>query len=218
MQIDLNGKIILVTGGTGALGRAIVGKALREKARVYFTYHQNAAAAGRLIAEGAKGFRLDLKKREDFSGLKECLKKEIAKLDGLVLNAAMVRDRTIANLSEEEFDEVVRADLTGPFFLVQKMLPLLYRSERGKVVAIASRVGMQGGFGEANYAAAKGGLVSFVKTLAAETGRKGISANAVAPGFMISGMTRNLPEAVREKIGKKAFWAVFRSRKKSRIL
>ncbi|HNV86390.1 MAG TPA: SDR family oxidoreductase [Candidatus Omnitrophota bacterium] len=196
MDIHLRGKTILVTGGTGTLGRAIVEKAVTEGAGVYFTFHQNQDLAKELIRKGARGFRLDLRDRSALDLLRDELRKEIASLDGLVLNAAAVRDRTLINLSEPEFDEVLETDLTSGFLLVKKFLPLLYKSPAGKIVGITSRVGTQGGFGEANYAAAKAGLSALIKTLAQEVGRKGICANAVAPGFMMSPMTADLPDEV----------------------
>lgn len=199
MNIDLAGKVLLVTGGTSALGSEIVSSALREKASVCFTYFRNEAKARELIAQGAKGVQADLGRLEDIDRLKETFKKDHAGLDGLVHNAAVVRDHTLANLTLEEFDEVLRVDLAAVFRVTKRFLPLLYRKEGSKIVSIASRVGTHGGFGESNYAAAKAGLVAFTKTLAREVGRKGISVNAVAPGFMKSGMTENLPAEVYEK-------------------
>jgi len=209
MEIHLKGKTILVTGGTGVLGRAIVERALSVGAGVYFTFYQNEILANQLIQKGARGFRLDLGNRRSLDPFKEELKKEISHLDGLVLNAGMVRDRTLINLSESEFDEVLGVNLTAGFLLIKKTLPLLYKSPAGKIVGITSRVGAQGGFGEANYAAAKAGLSALIKTLAQETGRKGVCANAVAPGFMMSPMTAGLPGGVYEKQKAESVLGVF---------
>ncbi len=199
MHIDLSGKVILVTAGTSALGTQIVERAMAEKATVFFTYFENQNKAQTLIAKGAYGFRADLRSPADIDKLKEEIKKHTPVLDGLVNNAGIVRDRTLTNLTDEEFNEVIGVDLTAVFLLIKKFLPMLYKKEGGKVVNITSRVGIQGGFGEANYAAAKAGLVALTKTLAWEAGRKKMCVNAVAPGFMMSGMTRDLPPEVYER-------------------
>lgn len=199
MRFDLGGKTILITGGTSVLGREIAGRALRENARVLFTYFQNEALAGELRRKGAQGFRLDLTRRKDVLRFGEEMEKEISLLDALVLNAGLVRDHAIVNLSEDEFDGVIEADLTANFLLAKKLLPYLFRSGQGKILAVTSRAGVQGGVGEANYAAAKAGLNAFIKTLAVEAGREGVLANAVAPGFMMSRMTESLPEEVHER-------------------
>ncbi len=199
VQIDLAGKTILVTGGTSTLGFTIVNRALQEKASVFFTYFQNESKAQELVSAGAKAIKTDLRKLEDVDRLKEVLKKNAASLDGLVNNAGTVRDHTIGNLTGEEFDEVLDVNLTAVFRITKRLIPLLYKSSSAKIINIASRVGMRGGFGESNYAAAKAGVVAFTKSLASEVGRKGICVNAVAPGFMMSRMTANLPEIVYEK-------------------
>lgn len=199
MHIDLAGKVILVTGGTSALGAEIVERAAAEKASVFFTYFENQARARALMDKGARGFQMDLRSPADIDKLKEEIKKHTPSLEGLVNNAGIVRDRTLAHMTDEEFDEVIRADLTAPFLIIKKFLPMLYKKEGGKVINITSRVGIQGGFGEANYAAAKAGLAALTKTLAWETGRKKMCVNAVAPGFMMSKMTENLPPEVYEK-------------------
>jgi len=199
MNIDLAGKVILVTGGTGTLGSQLVKRALAEKAVVFFTYFKNEEQSRALIQAGGRGIQTDLGSSAGIEKLKEEIKKQTPFLDGLVNNAGIVRDHTLTNLRDDDFDEVLRVDLTAAFLMIKKFLPLLYKKEGGKVVNVVSRVGIQGGFGEANYAAAKAGLVALTKTLAWETGRKKICANAVAPGFMLSKITENLPEAVYEK-------------------
>ncbi len=199
MNIDLTGKTILVTGGTSTLGSEIVSCLVAEKATVFFTYFENESRANDLHSLGARAIQADLRKIEDLDRVKETLKKESPSLDGLVHNAAGVRDHTVSNLTDEEFDEVLDLDLTAVFRLTKRFLPLLYKKEGGKIVNIISRAGTHGGFGEANYAAAKAGLAAFTKTLAWEVGRKKICVNAVAPGFMMSRMTQNLPEFVYAK-------------------
>jgi 3-oxoacyl-[acyl-carrier protein] reductase len=199
MQIDLAGKLILVTAGTSALGAALVKASLAEGAKVYFTYFENEPEARSLEAAGAVGVRADLRQAAEIERIKDAVKSAGVPLDGLVNNAGIVRDHTLGNLTDEEFDEVVAVDLSAAFLLTKRLLPLLYKSAGGKIVNVISRVGLQGGFGEANYAAAKAGLAAFTKTLAWETGRRGICVNAVAPGFLLSRMTKDLSPEVFER-------------------
>lgn len=199
MDITLSGKQILITGGTSALGRMFVKQALKEGASVFFTYHRNDALAVELKKLGAKGFSADLSKRDEIERLGEKIKAETKSLDGLIHNAAIVRDRTIQNMSEAEWDEVIAVNLTAVYDLTKRMLPLLLKSPCAKIVTLISRIGLHGSFGQVNYAASKGGLIAMTKTLAKELGRKNILVNGVNPGFMKSAMTSKLPEEIFEK-------------------
>jgi len=196
MQIDLLNKKILLIGGTGTLGAQFTKQFSSMGARVIYTYFSDEELAGKLCAKNAEPLFLDLHKREQTKQLKELIKKRWGELDALVFNAGFVRDRTVTKMSEDEFDSVIDGNLSAAQRIVKALLPLLYRAQKAKLVFITSRVGQQGGFGEANYAAAKAGLAAYVKTLAVEVGRKGICVNAISPGFMLSKMTKNLPEEV----------------------
>jgi NAD(P)-dependent dehydrogenase (short-subunit alcohol dehydrogenase family) len=198
MNISLKGKSILVTGGTGVLGKTIVLKLLHEGAKVFFTYHTNKELASELETQGATSFQLDLTDREQIRGLKEKVKTHVPNLDGLVNNAATLFDKTLAKLPSEEWDRVLEVNLTGIFLTTKTLLPILYKSDRAKVVNLTSRVGVKGEFGQSNYAAAKAGVIAFTKSLAYEVGRKGISVNALNPGFMRSGMNEGLPREILE--------------------
>ncbi len=199
MNITLSGKQILITGGTGALGSAFVNRALKAGGTVFFTYCRNEEAAEKLRQAGAKGFRVDLSKQENIAFFAENLGKEIDQLDGMIHNAAIVHDRTIQNMAEPDWDEVIAVNLTAVYRLTKRLLPLLSKRAASKIVTIVSRVGLRGGFGQANYAASKGGLIAMTKTLAKELGRKQIYVNGVNPGFMRSEMTSGLPAEIFEK-------------------
>jgi len=198
MNISLENKVILITDGTGALGSKLVEKLLQEKSLVIFTYHQNKNEAEVLQSKGAIGVCLDLSKRDEIRCLKETVKSQSPHLDGLIHNAATLFDKTLINLPLEEWDRILEVNLTAPFLITKTLLPLLYKSESAKIVNLISRIGLGGGFGQSNYAAAKGGLIGFTKSLAQEVGRKGICVNAVNPGFMLSGMNRDLSEEILE--------------------
>ena len=111
----------------------------------------------------------------------------------MVHNAAIVGDRTIQNMTEEEWDHVLSADLTSVYYLTKKFLSFLFKKPGSKILNVVSRLGLQGGFGQANYAAAKGGLIALTKTLAQELGKKQILVNALNPGFMKSRMSEGMP-------------------------
>ncbi len=193
MDVNLSGKLILITGGTSALGHIFVKRALEEGATIFFTYHQNAEEAKRLQALGAKGFQVDLSKRSEIDQLKKEIQSLTRELDAIVHNAAIVKDHTVQNLSEEEWDETLSIDLGAVYYLTKRFLSFLFKKRGSKVLNIISRVGLRGGFGQANYAAAKGGLIALTKTLAQELGRKEILVNALNPGFMKSHMTESIP-------------------------
>jgi NAD(P)-dependent dehydrogenase (short-subunit alcohol dehydrogenase family) len=231
MEIQLSGKRILITGGTGALGRAFVARALEEGACVFFTYHKNQKEAEELIKQGAKGFPVDLSKRSEIDVLQKEIGGATRGLDSLIHNAAIVRDHTIQNLTEADWDEVISINLSAVYYLTKQFLPflaahavianlpvqrtgvvkqsqgegLLYSAVSGrrprndiqpKILTVISRVGLRGGFGQANYAAAKGGLIALTKSLALELGEKHILVNGINPGFMRSQLNEAMPEEV----------------------
>ncbi len=199
LEKNLSDKIILITGGTSRLGAAFVRRALSEGARVLFTYHKSTAQAEVLIREGAEGFPLDLADMRAIDQFAKTVREKIPALDVLIHNAALVRDHTLQNLSEEEWDLVLTVDLKAPYYLTKKLLALLFKKTPAKIFMITSRVALSGGFGVSNYAAAKAGLIGLVRSLAAELGKKQILVNAVNPGFMKSRMTENLPKEVFER-------------------
>lgn len=199
--MNLKNKTILITGGTSALGEAFARRALEAGARVFFTYFQKESKAEELREKGAAGFKLDLSQTAAMDTFAKAFKAEAGSLDILIHNAAAVRDHTLQNLTEEEWDHVMAVDLKAPYYLTKKLLPMLFKEAESpkKIFMITSRAAVTGGFGISNYAAAKAGLIGLTKSLAQEIGRKQILVNAVNPGFMKSDMTRNLPEEVFTK-------------------
>lgn len=191
----LKEKNILITGGTGQLGRSFVRKAVRQGARVFFTYLRSSGTAQELASCGAHGYALDLSSVPAMEAFAASFQKETERLDVLIHNAATAEDSLIEKMSEGAWDRVMRVNLKAPFYLTKRLLPLLMTQQPSKVFTLVSRAGLNGLYGAANYAASKGGLIAMTKTLAKELGRKKILVNAINPGFMRSSMTEKIPEA-----------------------
>ena len=199
MEVSLAGKTILITGGTSTLGFEFTKRALKNSAHIFFTYHTNETKARELSDLGAIGFKIDLAQTSEIKSLASFLKTYTNALDGLIHNAASVQDRTVQNMPEEEWDNVLNVDLKSVAYTTKEMLRFLFKKKPSKILNVISRVGLQGGFGQANYAAAKGGLIALTKSLAKELGKKKILVNALNPGFMMSKMTNGLPEDVLKR-------------------
>jgi len=204
----LAGRRALVTGGTRGIGRAIAETLAAAGARVILTGRSleraEAVAAGIREKGGeARGFALDLDRPEEALASLTALAKETRDDGGiplLVLNAGMTRDGLLMRMSLADWEAPIRTNLTGAFVVTRALLPGMIRARYGRIVAITSVVGRMGNAGQANYAASKAGLIGFIRSLAREVASRNITANAVAPGFIDTDMTRALPQAAREKL------------------
>ncbi len=199
MDVSLAGKKILITGGTSALGSAFVTQAVKDSAEIFFTFHKDESKANELIKLGAKAFHLDLSNSTEIKNFVSELKSKTQSLDGLIHNAAVTHDRTLQNLAEEEWDQVLNVNLKSVYLLTKEALRLLLKSKQAKILNVVSRVGLQGGFGQANYGASKGGVIALTKSLAKELGSRKILVNALNPGFMESKMTDALSPDIKER-------------------
>lgn len=196
-------KVVLVTGASGGIGRAIAKKFTQAGAKVALNdIVQNKEALEKLSQElGGKYFLADVSKLEEVERMTEEIKKEFGRLDVLVNNAGITQDRTLAKMTKEEWQKVIDIDLTGVFNCSKASLPLLIANQ-GKIVNVSSLVGQRGNFGQTNYAAAKAGIIGFTKALCKEVGRFGVTVNAIAPGFIETRLTENLPSEVTETVKK----------------
>ncbi len=202
----LSSKTVFITGGTSELGHLLVQEALRQGASVFFTYFSGTDRAAQLSNQGAIGLQADFADMRSIDACVASFKEKTHGLDILIHNAAAVRDHTLANLSEADWDYVMTVDLKAPYYLTKKLLPYFIKKPKTgteaiatkKIFFITSRVAVSGGFGISNYAAAKAGLIGLTKSLAQELGKRKVLVNAVNPGFMKSRMTCDLPEAVIE--------------------
>lgn len=204
--MGMQDKIILITGGTGALGSALVTEALAQHATVLFTYFAHEEKAQSFIAAGARGIRLDLSSNEGCAACIDALRGIGERVDVLINNAVAVRDKTLVSMSEESWDYVLRVGFFGVRQLTDAVLPFVRKSVRGKIFNIVSRMGIHGAFGQANYSAAKGALLAWTRNLARELGAEQIAVNAINPGFMRSAITECIPaDVVQKNIEKSCF-------------
>lgn len=192
----LTDKVILVTGGSRGIGRAIVEKLVAEGAKVAFTYRGSKELAETLVAtapEHIKAYQADVTDASAAEALINDLLKSWGRIDGLVNNAGITQDNLLLRMSEAQWDAVITTNLKGPFLYTKAVLKPMLAQRKGSIVNISSIVGLQGNPGQANYAAAKAGLIAFSKSVAKEVGSRNIRVNVVAPGFIRTDMTANLP-------------------------
>lgn len=196
----LNGKTALITGGSRGIGRAICLELARKGANIAFAYAGNVEKAAQTEADltalgvRAKAYRCDV---SDFAATEQLVKEVTAEFGGvdvLVNNAGATRDKLCMRMTEADFDDIIAVDLKGAFNLIRHTSAGFLRKRAGRIVNITSDAGLMGNPGQANYAAAKAGLIGLTKTIAKELGGRGITCNAVAPGFIRTDMTAALNE------------------------
>jgi 3-oxoacyl-[acyl-carrier protein] reductase len=199
-------KVILITGSSQGIGKAIALKFAFLGGKIALNDIPSQEENLKKVKEEIKNlgsevkyFLADVSKLEEVEKMVEEIKKEFGRLDILVNNAGICQDRTLAKMSKEEWQKVIDVDLTGVFNCTKAALPLIIANQ-GKIINISSLVGQRGNFGQTNYAAAKAGIIGFTKSLAKEVGRFGVTVNAVAPGFIETRLTENLPEELKTAV------------------
>lgn len=203
---ELQGKVALVTGGSRGIGRAIALALAEAGAHVAINYTSNEQAAEEVCDQikkcGVKAMacRADVASEEHVNIMAEKIAKELGPVAVLVNCAGITRDRSFMKMTKEMWDQVIGVNLSGPFLVTHAVLPQMMAQGWGRIVNISSIVGQEGNFGQANYAAAKGGMISFTMTLARELAKKGITVNCVAPGFIDTDMTKDIPENVKDQV------------------
>ena len=201
----LDGKIVLVTGASRGIGQAIaftlggagatvIGTATSENGtdKISKTFSDNNILG--------KGMKLNVTDNDQITDLLKAVSEEFGSIDILINNAGITRDNILVRMKEEEWDEIINTNLTSIYKMSKAVLRSMIKKKTGRIISITSVVGAMGNAGQTNYAAAKAGIMGFTKSLAREVGVRGITVNAVAPGFIQTDMTDALPEAQKNEL------------------
>lgn len=198
----LNGKTALITGGSRGIGAAIARQLAAQGANIAVVYAGNAACAEETVracsADGAVTAKAYCCNVADYEAAKQTvaqIKKDFGNIHILVNNAGITRDGLVAMMKEQDFDEVIDTNLKGAYHMIRHCTGIFLRNRWGRIVNISSVSGIMGNAGQANYAASKAGLIGLTKSVARELAPRGITCNAVAPGFIATAMTEDISEA-----------------------
>lgn len=215
---DLTGKVALVTGASRGIGAAVALKLAAAGAAVAVNYAGSQAAADAIVEQivsscgRAVALQADVSDPEAATALVDRTIAELGGLDVVVNNAGITRDGLLVRMTDENWDAVIRTNLTGVFSVTRAAGKVLMKQRSGSIVNMTSVVGVVGNAGQANYAAAKAGVIGLTKSVAKELANRGVRVNAIAPGFIETDMTAELPEAARtaalEQIAMKRFGSV----------
>ena len=205
--MELSGKCAIVTGASRGIGRACAISLAKAGASVVINYSQNKEAAEEVLKTieecggSAAIVKANVSQYTECEEIVKCAIDHFKRIDILINNAGITRDNLLARMKAEEWQEVIDVNLNGVYNCCKAVIrPLLKQKSGGRIINIASVAGIHGNSGQANYAAAKGGVIAFTRTMAKELGSRDITVNAVAPGFIETEMTDNLSDAVKEKI------------------
>ncbi|MFC1461569.1 3-oxoacyl-[acyl-carrier-protein] reductase [Verrucomicrobiota bacterium] len=208
--MQLEQKCALVTGGSRGIGKAIALILAKYGASIAVNYVEDKdgknlsdakAVRDRLVSCGSKAgiFEADVSDFEQVAGMVGKIRKELGKIDILINNAAILRDRTLKKMSLEEWKSVIEVNLTGVFDCSRAVIEEMIENRWGRIINISSISGQMGFFGQTNYAAAKAGIIGFTKSFAREVAAKGVTVNAIAPGVVETDMMKQIPEEVRKE-------------------
>jgi 3-oxoacyl-[acyl-carrier protein] reductase len=205
-MIDLSGKTALVTGGSRGIGRAIVVRLATQGADVAFTYKGNSAAAastsGEVEALGRRALAVqgDASQEDSADPVVKTVLEAFGRIDILVNNAGITRDDLIMRMSPEAWREVLETNLFGSFWMTKAVTRPMLKAKGGRIINISSVSGQAGQTGQANYSAAKAGIIGLTKATARELASRSITVNAIAPGFVLTELTQDLPDALKDEI------------------
>jgi acetoacetyl-CoA reductase len=205
-MVQLDGKVAIVTGGAKGIGKSITEALAKQGVKVVINYNSSATAAEELVSalaeQGSEAYacQADVSKLEDAKRLVEETVQRYGKVDFLVNNAGITRDRTFKKLSREDWDQVIDVNLSSVYNTVSAALPYIAESDNGRIINISSIIGQAGGFGQTNYSAAKAGMIGFTKSLALELAKTNVTVNAICPGFIETDMVAEIPQNVLDQI------------------
>ncbi len=201
---SLSGRVVLVTGGSGDIGRALCEQFAKAGATVAMTSRRGAEALGPAIEAVAEAgaeslpFACDVRDREQVEATVSAIVERTGKLDILVNNAGITKDTLLMRMNDEQWNDVIQTNLTSVFLCTQAAIKPMIKARYGRIISITSIVGQIGNPGQANYASAKAGIIGFTKTVAKELASRSITANAIAPGYIQSRMTDEIPEKAKQ--------------------
>ena len=204
----LKGKCAVVTGAAKGIGKAIALKLASSGVNIVLNYRSSEDKAieteKEILSLGVEVLRIkgDISKPNDVENLIECAKKKFGKIDIMVNNAGITKDTLLLRMKEEDFDSVINVNLKGVFNCLKAITPVMVKQKEGKIINLSSVVGLVGNAGQVNYAASKAGVIGMTKSLAKEIGSRGITVNAVAPGFIETDMTDVLGDRFKEEAKK----------------
>jgi 3-oxoacyl-[acyl-carrier protein] reductase len=200
--VSLSGRVAFVTGASRGIGRATAQALTEEGMRVAIGYRQDkdSAAEAAALCPGSITVCIDVTSPESVAAAFDEIEQSLGPVEVLVNNAGVRRDGLAMRMKDADWDDVIAGNLTGAFLCTRRALPRMLKARWGRIVSIGSVAGTVGNAGQANYAAAKAGLVGFSKSIAREVARHGVTANVVIPGLVDTAMTLNLPPAHREKL------------------
>ena len=193
--MKLQNKVAVVTGGSRGIGKAIAEKFAAEGASVAILYSSNSASADAVVEEirnaggTAKAYQCHVENSDEVGKTIDDVVNDLGKIDILVNNAGITRDKLLMMMKEEDFDDVISVNLKGAYNTMRKVCPMLARQRWGRVINLSSIAGINGNAGQVNYSASKAGLIGMTKSAAREFAGRGITVNAIAPGFVETDMT-----------------------------
>ena len=206
MSFNLKGHVALVTGGSRGIGRGIALRLASEGVKVGVNYNTGAAQAHEVVEEITSGggeaiaIQADISKQSQVTDMFRTILERWERIDILVNNAGIRKDRLLMRMTTEEWDSAINVNLKGAYFCTKAALPQMARQRRGRIINMSSVVGVAGNPGQANYSASKAGLIGLTKTVAKEMARRNITANALAPGYIITSMVEELSENLRSQV------------------
>ena len=206
MAPDLEGHVALITGASRGIGRAVALRLASEGVRVAVNYNSGEAPAQQLVEEissqGGEAIALqaDVADEAQVKEMVATVRNQWHRVDILVNNAGIRNDRLLMRMTTKEWDDTLDVNLRGAFFCTKAVLPLMVRQRRGRIINMSSVVGVAGNPGQANYAASKAALIGLTKSVAKEVARRNITANALAPGYILTGMVEELSEDLKAQV------------------
>jgi 3-oxoacyl-(acyl-carrier-protein) reductase len=202
----LDGKTALVTGASRGIGRAIAEELAHEGAKVAINYQSNDAKAQEVVDVITKFggtcilAKANLADPQEARAMVKRVASQFGRLDVLVNNAGITRDKSLRKMTDEDWVQVIQTNLNAVFFCTSAAIPVMVEQNFGRIINISSMNGQIGAFGQANYAASKGGIIAFTKTAAMELAKHNVTCNSLAPGFTETGMLAKVPEQVQSQI------------------